>query len=110
MGQAGYCINHPSRPADICCTQCRKPLCSDCVIEDEGDPFCSRKCASRYRTFHRSYEEEAGKVPPSTVLARVGVVVLVAGVVVLLLSVAGALGWGPARPVYDFIRQLFIGR
>jgi len=110
MGRAGYCINHPSRPADFRCAQCHKPLCRDCVIEDGGDTFCSRKCLSRYRTFHRGYEEQAGKTPLSTVLVRVGVVVLVLLVVVLLLSAAGGIGWGPARPVYQFIRRLFIGR
>ena len=109
MGRAGYCTNHPGRPADIRCVQCHKPLCGDCVVEDQGDPFCSRKCASRYRTFQRSYDAAEGKLPVGTVLRRVAVVLLIAGIIVLVLSVAGRLGWGPAEPVYRFIHRLFVG-
>ncbi len=109
MGRAGYCVNHPGRPADIRCTQCHKPLCGDCVIQDEGDPFCSKKCASRYRTFHRSYEEDHAKRPAVVTVRRVVAGLIIALIVVLLLSVAGRAGWEPALPVYDFIRRLLLG-
>ena len=109
MGRAGYCVNHPGRPADIRCIQCQKPLCGDCVIRDEGDPFCSRKCASRYRTIHRSYEEAHAKRPVSVVVRRVIVGVLIAVIVLLLLSIAGWAGWGPAEPIYRVIRRLLTG-
>ena len=109
MGRAGYCINHPGRPADNRCIQCHKPLCDDCVIHDEGDAFCSKKCLSRYRTFHRSYEEAAAKLDVGALLRRVGTGLLIVGIVVLLLSVAGRMGWRPARPVYDLVRRIFLG-
>ena len=110
MGRAGYCINHPGRPADIRCVQCHKPLCGDCVIRDEGNPFCSRRCASRYRTFYRSYEAARAKTSIITIIRRVAAGLLVAISVLFLLGVAGWLGWGPAKPVYQFIYRLFVGR
>ena len=110
MGRAGHCVNHAGRPADVRCIQCHKSLCGDCVIHDEGDPFCSKKCASRYRTFHRSHEEAHAKRPVAVIVQRVVAGLIIALIVVLCLSIAGRLGWGPAEPVYDFLRGLFLGR
>ena len=89
MGRAGYCINHSGRPADNRCIQCHKPLCDDCVIHDEGDAFCSKKCLSRYRTFHRSYEAEHARTPLATIIARIGGALLVLLVVVALIYIGG---------------------
>jgi hypothetical protein len=110
VGRAGFCINHPGRPADIRCAQCRKPLCADCIIQDEGDPFCSKRCASRYRAVHRSYEQARAKLPARTVIGRVAAGVLIAAIVLLILGVAGRAGWGPAKPVYRLVFRLFLGR
>jgi hypothetical protein len=89
MGQAGFCVNHPGRPADRRCVQCHKSLCSDCVLADAGDTFCSRRCLSRYRTFHRAYVAEHARTPLATKLTRVAVGVVVLVIVLALVFVGG---------------------
>lgn len=39
------CPNHPNTEAVSRCTACFKPLCGDCVMERNGEDFCSEKCA-----------------------------------------------------------------
>ena len=89
MGRAGFCINHADRPADRRCVQCHKALCNDCVLVDEGDDFCSRKCLSRYRTFHRAYVAGHARTPLATKLIRVGVGVVVLIIVLALVYIGG---------------------
>jgi len=105
MGRAGYCINHPQRPADIRCIQCHKALCGDCVIRDEGDPFCSKKCASRYRAFVRS--AESAKTSVVTTVQRIATVILVLLIIGALLFVAGAVLHVPVlKEMSDSIKRV----
>jgi len=108
VGRAGYCINHPGRPADIRCAQCGKALCADCGILDEGDHFCSRKCASRYRVTHRSYEADHARTPPATVVHRVLVVLVILIIVRLWVFVGAKFGWGIMESINDFLRRIHI--
>jgi hypothetical protein len=89
MGRAGFCVNHPERPADRRCVQCHKALCNDCVLLDEGDTFCSRKCLSRYRTFHRAYVAEHARTPLVTTLIRIGAGVLILLILWVLIYITG---------------------
>ena len=38
------CLNHPDREATDRCVACFKPLCDECVISYEGQPYCSESC------------------------------------------------------------------
>jgi hypothetical protein len=108
MGRAGFCVNHPERPADRRCVQCHKSLCSDCVLVDEGDTFCSRKCLSRYRTFHRAYVAEHGRTPLATKLIRVGVAAIVLLIVLALVYIGGDVFHLPVlRTVSNFLGKPF---
>ena len=107
MGRAGFCINHPDRPADRRCVQCHKALCNDCVLVDGGDDFCSRKCLSRYRTFHRAYVAAHARTPLATKLIRVGSGVLVLVIVLALVYIGGEVLHVPGLSVVSrFLRSL----
>lgn len=109
MGRAGYCTNHSGRPADNRCIQCHKPLCDDCVIRDEGDSFCSKKCTSRYRTFHRAYEADRAKTPVGTIIGRIGTVVLLVLVVAALIYIGGeVLEIGFLKPISNVLKSIFL--
>ena len=38
------CLNHPDKLAVAHCCVCRRPICSDCLIQDSGFKCCSREC------------------------------------------------------------------
>ena len=41
------CLNHPDREAVYKCAACGKPLCEECIIENEGDVYCSDSCMTK---------------------------------------------------------------
>lgn len=61
MARAATCINHPRRPAVASCYQCHKPICEQCRVIEAGRAFCSKKCASRYRTIDLHYARQEAK-------------------------------------------------
>ncbi|MGN0867660.1 MAG: B-box zinc finger protein [Oligosphaeraceae bacterium] len=38
------CLNHPDKLAVAHCCVCRRPVCKDCLIQDNGFKCCSREC------------------------------------------------------------------
>ena len=42
------CLNHPDTNAVAFCAACRKPLCSNCVVEIEAHKFCSVECHQKF--------------------------------------------------------------
>lgn len=38
------CLNHPDRLAVAHCSVCRRPICRECLIEEDGFKCCSREC------------------------------------------------------------------
>ena len=46
-GRTVPCSTHPDRPAVIRCGQCRKPICTQCVVSTIQGKFCSRDCSDK---------------------------------------------------------------
>ena len=44
------CLNHTDRPAIARCLSCRKPVCEECVVESNGEQFCSVICRQGHET------------------------------------------------------------
>ncbi len=38
------CLNHPDRLAVAHCCVCRRPVCKECLVEENGFKCCSREC------------------------------------------------------------------
>ncbi|MCQ2396724.1 MAG: B-box zinc finger protein [Lentisphaeria bacterium] len=38
------CLKHPNRLAVAHCSVCRRPVCQECLIEDDGFKCCSEAC------------------------------------------------------------------
>lgn len=38
------CLNHPNVPATCRCSVCRKPICDECAIRENGAVYCSQNC------------------------------------------------------------------
>lgn len=43
----GPCMNHPGNPATATCSHCRRPYCSQCLVELLGQQFCGTCKAER---------------------------------------------------------------
>lgn len=54
-------MNHPGVRADVHCAQCHRPVCEDCIAEEDGEMcFCSALCRSNYARFFAAYRRPAG--------------------------------------------------
>ncbi len=42
------CPNHPERAAATRCRACLKPICAECIVEVEGEDFCTKDCANNH--------------------------------------------------------------
>jgi hypothetical protein len=56
------CVVCHDREARFRCIQCHKPVCDECAFKTDQGAFCSRDCATAYRSFKESYDgPEAGR-------------------------------------------------
>ena len=44
LNNGPVCINHHDRPAVAHCASCRRPICEECLVEQDGFKCCSKKC------------------------------------------------------------------
>ena len=86
------CFTHTDRPAETLCTQCHKPLCSDCVIADPDGSFCSVDCLNKCKTFKSGYGGPQ-KMKGGLVKKLVSLVILLA-VIYAILYVGGKMDCG----------------
>jgi len=49
------CPNHPEVAAVSRCASCFKPLCSDCIIKQGSNDFCSDQCASNFSATNKHF-------------------------------------------------------
>ena len=89
MARAATCVYHPDRPAVANCYQCHKPVCEECRVIDAGRAFCSKKCASRYRTVDLHYAKEAAK-PSKWRMVYIVICIVLALVILRFVITAGA--------------------
>ena len=47
MARESVCWKHTETPASARCRQCSKPICKACVVESNGETFCSTACVNR---------------------------------------------------------------
>ncbi len=57
------CVNHPEAAASAWCQNCGKPLCMECVRNDQGSIFCQECLAARVPGSPRPYPP--GVAPPA---------------------------------------------
>ena len=43
LNDGPVCINHHDRPAVAHCASCRRPICEECLVEQDGFKCCSKK-------------------------------------------------------------------
>jgi len=88
-----FCLNHTDVPAAANCVQCHKPICSACIVEAQGKPFCSESCATKYVAFYSRYKPDApDRWKTLRLVLKLGVVAAVA-LVVLLVGRAFGFAW-----------------
>ena len=51
------CPNHPQVRAVSRCASCFKPLCTDCVVKNDGNDFCSNQCSQNFTTTNIHFNE-----------------------------------------------------
>jgi hypothetical protein len=51
MARENVCWKHTETKAVARCMQCSKPICKACIVESNGDQFCSTACVSRNAEF-----------------------------------------------------------
>ncbi len=90
------CFHHPGRSAVKHCRQCQRPVCAECLVVEEGKPFCSEECARRFRAFSERY----GAVAPRRPSLLYRLVLLATAVLIGLI----ALRIGHSRGVPFFVR------
>lgn len=61
MSPAGFCRNHPERPATGICVACRTSICGECVTKVQGINYCSA-CLTK-RPGSRRPRSSAGSPP-----------------------------------------------
>lgn len=44
LNNGPVCINHHNRPAVAHCASCRRPICEECLVEQDGFKCCSKEC------------------------------------------------------------------
>ncbi len=76
MAGSRFCLNHKDRSAVAQCHQCHKPVCAECLVDQDGGKFCSPPCAARNREFKTSYKEPNIKEGFNLVGKLVGLVLL----------------------------------
>ena len=57
------CLNHTDRPAVSRCLSCRKPVCEECIVESNGEKFCSVICREGHERTNANmdaYREKSG--------------------------------------------------
>ena len=54
-----FCLNHIDTPAAANCVQCHKPICASCIVQSQGNPFCSAACSAKYAKFYSRYTPDA---------------------------------------------------
>ena len=47
--QGPVCLNHPDKPAVAHCCVCRRPVCQECLVREDGFLCCSRECLKQAR-------------------------------------------------------------
>ena len=80
------CLNHPDTEAVARCGACGKPLCANCVIESNGNSFCSKACAKKAMdSASRSSDviSRAGKADSKAAVKKIIFILI-------LLAIAGA--------------------
>lgn len=53
MGRKAMCATHHETEAATRCRRCSRPLCSACVFDAPGGPFCGESCAALAARFPR---------------------------------------------------------
>ena len=103
LNNGPVCINHHDRPAVAHCASCRRPICEECLVEQDGFKCCSKKCLQQALAStaitndilsRRSKAGSAGKVA-----GFIKWVVIIGVIVFLWLS-----GYG--RKGFDWVRNL----
>lgn len=57
------CVNHPEAAVSAWCQNCGKPLCAECVRNDQGNVFCEQCLAARAPVSPAAYPP--GAAPPT---------------------------------------------
>ena len=50
------CLNHTSVQAVSRCTTCFKPICQQCIVQDNQDDFCSQICLEKHKRTSENIE------------------------------------------------------
>lgn len=82
------CPAHPDTPAVSRCVACFKPLCQACIIEKEGQHFCSEACAQNHFTTNQhvaDMQERDRKRKRAALIKKL--------VILVVLLVLAAAGW-----------------
>jgi hypothetical protein len=90
MARAATCVYHPDRAAVANCYQCHKPICEECRVIEAARAFCSKKCASRYRTVELHYAKEETK--PSRWRMVYTIICIVLALVILRFAITAGAG------------------
>lgn len=53
MGRKTMCAVHHELEAAARCRRCSRPLCTDCIFDAPGGPFCGESCAALAAQFPR---------------------------------------------------------
>ena len=92
--EESVCLNHTSTPAVCRCTNCFKPICSECVNMVNHQRFCSEDCAENHIRTSADITRFKGK-QKSGFLKKV-----------IILAILGGLAWfGWTKK--DEIKQFF---
>ena len=51
------CLNHTNTPAVSRCLTCFKPLCQVCIVDKNGEHFCSELCAAKHESTNPGIQE-----------------------------------------------------
>ena len=102
MASTKYCLTHPMVLADAFCRKCHRPVCSDCVIVEENETFCSNLCVTEYKMFKAAYKNT--KLHQPSFFKRL----IKFGIILLFLAILAVVGihYGkeqvPALKPYDY--------
>ncbi len=95
------CINHPEVQTQAHCLACMKPICQECLVVDNGQSFCSAKCAVRQKDSQEVIAKE------QTRLRRQRRIKLIVRLVILLVGAAVAyIAYGYYTQNPDRLREL----
>lgn len=103
MASQKYCLTHTTVFAKTFCRKCHRPICEECIVQGEKDPFCSNLCLSDFQKFQVAYRSNSLYKKPFLVRLFRGLFGIALLFLVLEVGVYYGKEYVPALKTFDYL-------